>query len=940
MKDGKANAFISQNVLLKAFGHKYIRRIPKKSGKGFWYIYAETFKKPFQALAQIFGIRKATVSENYKAHDIKRDYGVSEKTYAAHVLEYFANREKWDALFAKEENRKKYSNPQKPKARTGGGARTGAGKKKTGGGEKKPADGERRINRSLMHHVWKTYGSGKEGAGDSGAAEMAARKEAALERIREAGAKKERLREEDIDWDAIEDGTGAAREAITKANIFGQVDWARLKKRSMTGGAAYLIDRVYEAIADAPQEDSAEARMAYVIGVNSLRDRLEKARTEADVMAVLNEISGEKNGAFISFEIESEPDYEERRAKVKEAEAKVEDACKKADDLIERADKEKRLKNVRVAERIKPFLIENGVSYYGEKISEDSIVFGNESMMGEYSDRLPSDKREEFWRLVKTAGREANEAFMALLRQRDEAIKAVDAARAERNKAQSDFRAWAEQREIDKRKEFAFDNPLARPWAELGEKFGGIADGEDKSFNSHWADAKRGEHDRWEWAEKYGIEAGKSPPLSPEIAEMAERTERIGGDDISAKSTTEIREMLRLFGIWYGSWIADDLPTAQWHVRRAAEGLVDLADVTGIPRELISLNGRISLAIGLRDKSTAYASYWPDDKLINMNKTIGSGSLAHEWFHALDNLIMDAMGLKKGSAAFMTNKFFSLSGRQATALKKYLEAPEESAAKRNAKAKCEELGVTVPETPTEEHQIKVSAAFEELKKAMMEGSGDVAVKLQFYYEYSDETSAKQRIRPDKKGIGGAIYSAGNFVSAAKAIYEKSKSDKERVKWLKLAAAYYNVAKPYKQLDISVKVKSKESGFLMSAKAQDVEKSGQPCATPHEMAARAFSAYIKDKLAEQGRRNDYLTRDDPNEWKFPQGEERKRINAAFDKLFRVIAETGAIRKALIAVARRNRGKSGKRWLWVDGNGKIWVRKSVLKAWKRAMAEQRG
>ena len=939
MKNGKTNAFISQNVLLKAFGHKYIRRIPKKSGKGFWYIYAETFKKPFQALAQIFGIRKKTISENYVAHDIKRDYGVNEKTYAAHVLEYFTNRDKWDALFAKEENRKKYSKPRKPAARTGG-KKTGAGKKRSGGEKKKkPTDDAIRVNRSLMYHVWKTYGGGiKEVAVENDAAEMAVRKEAALERIREAGAKKERLREEDIDWDAIEDGTGAAKEVITKANIFGQVDWARLKKRSMTGGAAYLIDKVYEAIADAPQEDSAESRMAYVIGVNGLRDRLEKARTESDVMAVLNEISGEKNGAFISFEIESEPDYEEQRAKVKEAEEKLEEADKKADELIDQVGKEQLAKPDRVVELVKPFLTENGATYRGEAISENSEISGGWGALYGIRDRLPFDKQDEFWQLVETADREADEYFAELKRRRDEAIKAVDAARAERDKAQSEFRAWAEQREKEKRKDFAFDNPLARPWAELGEKFGGIADGGDKSFNSHWADAKRGEHDRWEWAEKHGIEAGESPPLPAEMEEIAEKTERIGGDDISAKSTTEIREMFNLRDIFYGSWVADDLPTAQWHVRRAAEGFADLAGVTGIPRELISLNGRVSLAIGLRDKSDSLAHYELLTQVINMNKTNGAGSLAHEWFHAFDNLIMDAMGGNKGRERFfMTNKFFSLSEKQATALKNYLEAPEGSDEKSRARAICEERGITVPETPTEEHQIKVAAAFEELKKAMMEGTGNTTVNLKIMYGYNDEFDAKQRIRPGKKGIGGAIYSAGNFDDAAKAIYEKSKSDKERVKWLKLAAAYYKASKPLKWLGVSVKVKSKESGFLMSAKALDAENSGQPWATPHEMGARAFEAYVKDKLAEQGRRNDYLAKNTSDNIIFPEGEERKRINAAFDKLFRVIAETNAIRKALIAVAGRKSGKAGKRWLWVDGDGKIWVKKSVLKVWKKAMAE---
>lgn len=52
----------------------------------------------------------------------------------------------------------------------------------------------------------------------------------------------------------------------------------------------------------------------------------------------------------------------------------------------------------------------------------------------------------------------------------------------------------------------------------------------------------------------------------------------------------------------------------------------------------------------------------------------------------------------------------------------------------------------------------------------------------------------------------------------------------------------------------------------------------------EMAARAFEAYIADKLSATNRRNDYLVYGTSEEIAFPQGKEREKINKAFDILF--------------------------------------------------------
>jgi len=123
----------------KALTHKYLRRIPKKNGKGYWYIYAETFQKPLAALKTFFGLQTKAISDTYDKNDIKKDFGADKKTFAAHLLEYLSNKFKWDAFFKKKENSDGYKAPRKsPPA----GAGSGGGKK---GVDKKGNQGDNKV---------------------------------------------------------------------------------------------------------------------------------------------------------------------------------------------------------------------------------------------------------------------------------------------------------------------------------------------------------------------------------------------------------------------------------------------------------------------------------------------------------------------------------------------------------------------------------------------------------------------------------------------------------------------------------------------------------------------------------------------------------------------------------------------------------------------------
>lgn len=91
-------------------------------------------------------------------------------------------------------------------------------------------------------------------------------------------------------------------------------------------------------------------------------------------------------------------------------------------------------------------------------------------------------------------------------------------------------------------------------------------------------------------------------------------------------------------GVQFGNYVEG--PRRQSDLNRAYDSLMDMADVLNVPAKALSLNGRLGLAFGARGKggkNAAAAHYEPGAVAINLTKGNGAGSLAHEWFHALDN---------------------------------------------------------------------------------------------------------------------------------------------------------------------------------------------------------------------------------------------------------------------------------------------------------------
>jgi len=104
-------------------------------------------------------------------------------------------------------------------------------------------------------------------------------------------------------------------------------------------------------------------------------------------------------------------------------------------------------------------------------------------------------------------------------------------------------------------------------------------------------------------------------------------------------------EFMRTFGfrgVEFGNWVtqAERIP----RLNMAYDSFKELAVILGVPDTALSLNGELGFAFGSRGVVGALAHYEPDKVVINITKENGAGTIAHEWWHALDNYLSRKSG--------------------------------------------------------------------------------------------------------------------------------------------------------------------------------------------------------------------------------------------------------------------------------------------------------
>lgn len=691
------------------------------------------------------------------------------------------------------------------------------------------------------------------------------RKELAAKRIRDAAKLGEQVSYQTIDWEEIEKNPREARDLITKSNLFGKVDWEACRANGMVPEAGFIMDRVYAAISAEPTEDSPQARQDYSQGLDNLRERMEVCKTVDQVSKELDEILREFEG--VSFNASEAERY--MAAKERYDEIRGRSRALRVEQSNLEQDRNLLLNDVRTFER-------------------EKAQTGRRKKEWDADAEAYLEKKRQALKVAEEVLQAWNAAHPEC-QERPVKVNSWTAFRSELDEQAIPYRQAMKAIEAEAKARNAVENPIHRAWHAMGDRFIGVlkyrSDSGSLTFAKQMTAAKAGKPEDWSWAEKVVKKREVTATMESTRFQLlvADKWDRSGGMPVGELSSVELKEMFNLRDAQYGNYVARDLNSAKGHTEWCAAGLSDLADLIGVERNQVGLNGRLAMAFGARGNgasgwrtSAPAASYEAKERVINLTKMAGGGTLAHEWFHSLDNILHDALGS-------------GVSGKESY----FTKTPE-----------------LMPEGP-------VRDALVDLRKAMLDGPHRNNVEVE--YTERDLVLAKHNVDSYYAGrMGGPASIIKNAKGALEAIadvrdyFHNRRTDMDRAarkrmnEWVRMAAAYHD--KNPAGGTVVVAAGDPVSSFFLEAENLDrVTKSKTPYwSQPNEMAARAFEAWALNSLRGMGRQNTYLVDKAENKYyvdpftgaplfPYPVGEESQRINAAFDGLFTALREAGAFER---------------------------------------------
>lgn len=322
--------------------------------------------------------------------------------------------------------------------------------------------------------------------------------------------------------------------------------------------------------------------------------------------------------------------------------------------------------------------------------------------------------------------------------------------------------------------------------------------------------------------------------------------ERVGGRAVHKADAQAMADEFGLTNVQFGNYVTDS--DAEHHLVACHGALRDLADILGISPRQVSYNNRLALGIGARGKGHASAHYEPSRKIINLTKFAGGGSLAHEWGHFMDNVLAELytdagkVGVHRVAGQTRTKAGAQLGSDMA------------------------HVSNTLPPDLAAAYKGVMDAILYDTPEAMHEN------------DYAQRTHERNALRMKMNVLKrqSRIDEFNALVDKFNALNAEVERERRRRSGIKSYSNYAN----------------------------DAQRLGNYYAMHAELFARAFEAYIEDKLHAAGRHNTYLVtgarkiyRTGDRGQPYPQGKDRQRISDAFDSFMGVVRGRGHLTKAL-------------------------------------------
>lgn len=363
------------------------------------------------------------------------------------------------------------------------------------------------------------------------------------------------------------------------------------------------------------------------------------------------------------------------------------------------------------------------------------------------------------------------------------------------------------------------------------------------------------------------------------------------GPDYRSSKNVSGQDYLDTFGFRggeFGKWLNEK--DRQVSLNYGFDALKDLADALQIADGDISLGGNLSIAFGARGQglSGAAAHYEPERHVINLTKMKGAGSLAHEWFHALDDYVGgyqekmatdNQRNLPETTKAAVRNLITTMQYRDATQEETDLAASKRyEQARRSVTYQVGEMFRWVEKLESgrlTEDETKYFA-----RKPTMEDAQKYHALLNCLLDTGD-AAVIEELSDFRKGIYGRVIPKENREAIGYRLFPLKPDANKNVQKMRQYTDFYTNSRRFNDL---------------------YQKDGDYWDSTVEMAARAFACYVADKT---GANNDYLSAHSDSAIgfdvakngdltvikAFPEGQERTDINAAFEQLIAALKDDG-------------------------------------------------
>ena len=413
------------------------------------------------------------------------------------------------------------------------------------------------------------------------------------------------------------------------------------------------------------------------------------------------------------------------------------------------------------------------------------------------------------------------------------------------------------------------------------------------------------------------------PTIRPEI----EGVVRTGDDHLDGKPSTPemFGESFGFRGVEFGNW--NNQAERQMIMDHAYNALMDLSQVLEVDPRALSLNGELALAFGARGHGLqgAAAHYERDHAVINLTKLNGAGALAHEWMHAVDHYF----GRQDGKAS--SEKEPGRNGgkvyKARTPDKDYFSHGHsyQSKARPEVIEAWKDVLQTIfkksQEYIEDNHQVHKwsKEAENSLGRRIKEIRDNISKEYPYGKRFTKPATDEQLVEFDRlidmlwRGEGMEEKWIPNSRSSHKgrwtsdtleelsAVYKKVRGRtgfSNRDALVRLREAYtsykHSVDRAFDAENQVKKTRTIGTDFIYESRRIDEGQAKDYWSAEHEMMARAFEAYIDDKVRNGGEQSRFLVHGADNVFyimhgikPYPEGKERKAINKSFDKFFKVV-----------------------------------------------------